>query len=81
MPISALPFAPQLKLHLDKMTAFENGAEWHPCLSVPHLLTTLNHYPLNLKRSGTIIPVGAGPLVATPGLKLLSTYVIAGWVV
>ena len=67
MPISALPFAPQLKLHLDKMTAFENGAEWHPCLSVPHLLTTLNHYPLNLKRSGTIIPVGAGPLVATPG--------------
>ena len=66
MPISALPFAPQLKLHLDKMTAFENGAEWHPCLSVPHLLTTLNHYPLNLKRSGTIIPVGAGPLVATP---------------
>ena len=71
MPISALPFAPQLKLHLDKMTAFENGAEWHPCLSVPHLLTTLNHYPLNLKRSGTIIPVGAGPLVATPGEKEL----------
>ena len=30
MPISALPFAPQLKLHLDKMMAFENGAEWHP---------------------------------------------------
>jgi hypothetical protein len=29
MPISALPFAPQLKLHLDKMMAFENGAEWH----------------------------------------------------
>ena len=73
MPISALPFAAQLKLHLDKMMAFENGAEWHPCLSVPHLLTTLNHYPLNLKRSGTIIPVGAGPLVATPGAKIEGT--------
>jgi hypothetical protein len=23
-----------------KMTAFENGAEWHPCPSVPHLLIT-----------------------------------------
>ena len=79
MPISALPFAPQLKLHLDKMTAFENGAEWHPCLSVPHLLTTLNHYPLNLKRSGTIIPVGAGPLVATPGLEILRVYALSYW--
>ena len=73
MPIrsAVTAFAPQLKLHLDKMTAFENGAEWHPPPSAPHLLTTLNHYPLNLKRSGTIIPVGAGPFVATPG----------GWVV
>ena len=68
MPISALPFAPQLKLHLDKMTAFENGAEWHPPLSAPHLFSLGSHHPLNLKRSGTIIPVGARTLVATPGL-------------
>ena len=45
MPISALPFAPQLKLHLDKMMAFENGAEWHPPPSAPHLFITLSSPP------------------------------------
>ena len=35
----------QLKLHLDKMMAFENGAEWHPPLSAPHLFLTLSSPP------------------------------------
>ena len=42
-PVAA--FAPQLKLHLDKMTAFENGAEWHPPLSAPHLFSLGSHHP------------------------------------